>query len=35
VWNDIFAVEEKDRGETDLVQLEVDAGDVTPIKLPS
>ena len=27
-YHDIFAIEENDRGETDLIQLEVDAGDV-------
>ena len=32
--HDIFALEENDRGETDLIQLEVDTGDVTPIKQP-
>ena len=34
-YHDIFALEENDRGQTDLIQLEVDTGDVTPIKQPS
>ena len=34
-YHDIFALEESDRGETDLIQLEVDTGDVTPIKQPT
>jgi len=30
--NDVFALDEIDRGETDLVQLEIDTGDAPPIK---
>ena len=30
--NDVFALDETDRGETDLIQLEIDTGEAPPIK---
>ena len=30
--NDVFALDEIDRGETDLIHLEVDTGEAPPIK---
>ena len=32
--HDVFALEDTDRGETDLVQLEIDTGGASPIKQP-
>lgn len=31
---DVFALEETDQGETDLIQLEIDTGDTMPVKQP-
>ena len=30
--NDVFALDEADRGETDLIQLEIDTGEAPPVK---
>ena len=30
--NDVFALDETDRGETDLIELEIDTGEAPPIK---
>ena len=30
--NDVFALDETDRGETDLIQLEINTGEAPPIK---
>ena len=32
--NDVFALDETDRGETDLIKLEIDTGEAPPIKQP-
>jgi len=34
-YHDIFALEENDKGKTDLIQLEVDTGDVMSVKQPT
>ena len=30
--NDVFALDEADRGETDLIQLEIDTGEAPPVE---
>ena len=32
--HDVFTLEDTDRGETDLIQLEIDTGYILPIKQP-